>query len=175
VELESAKIVSDIWALTYGRPSQHGYSRRRNACVATRRYQWPERYPTPAAALAIARQLEFAARAEAIAAIRRLRGEGRSWQVIASLLGFDSLPDGGVVNPARLGFDYAAGLPRPPLFGPPQFVWVCPECAEVVGDTGPVGSPRQSQRGHSDGCKRLAAEVEAWDGQSAAEMRDEGT
>jgi hypothetical protein len=131
--------------------------------------------PTPAAALAIARQLEFAARAEAIAAIRRLRGEGRSWQVIASLLGFDSLPDGGVVNPARLAFDYAAGLPRPPLFGPPQFVWVCPDCAEVVGDTGPVGSPRQSQRGHSDGCKRLAAEVEAWDGQSAAEMRDEGT
>ena len=131
--------------------------------------------PTPTAALAIARQLELSARAEVIAAIRRLRGEGRSWQAIASLLGFDSLPDGGVADPARLAFDYAAGLPRPPAFAPAQLAWVCPECAEVVGDTGPAGSPWKSQRGHRYGCKRLAAEVEAWDGQSAAEMRDEGT
>jgi hypothetical protein len=39
----------------------------------------PVMVPTAAAALAIARQLQLAVRAEAIAAIRRLRGEGRSW------------------------------------------------------------------------------------------------
>ena len=60
--------------------------------------------------MAIARQLELAARAETVAAIRRLRGEGRSWRVIASLLGFDRLSDGGVADHALLAFDYAAGL-----------------------------------------------------------------
>jgi hypothetical protein len=123
--------------------------------------------PTAAAALAIARQLEVAARAEAIAAIRRLRGEGRSWQVIASLLGFDSLPNGGVADPALLAFDYAAGLPRPPLFAAPQFLWECSECKETVSDGGPEGSAGQNQRGHRNSCNLLAAEIAKWNGRSA--------
>jgi hypothetical protein len=131
--------------------------------------------PTAAAGLAIARKLELAARAEAIAAIRRLRGEGRSWHVIASLLGFDSLPDGGAANPALLAFDYAAGLPRPPLFATPQFVWLCTECKETVSEGGPDGSTTQTQRGHRDGCKLLAAEIAKWNGQSGERAADDRT
>jgi hypothetical protein len=131
--------------------------------------------PTAAAALAIARQLEFAARAEAIAAIRRLRGEGRSWQSIASLLGFDSLPDGGVANPALLAFDYAAGLPRPPLFAAPQFVWLCAECKETVNDGGPEASAGENQCGHRTGCKLLAAEIAKWNGRSVEPAADDRT
>jgi len=41
---------------------------------------------------------------------------------------------------------YAAGLPRPPLFGAPQFVWVCSECKETFSDGGPEGSAGQLQR-----------------------------
>jgi len=119
--------------------------------------------PAAASALAIARQFELAARAEAIAAIRRLRGEGRSWQVIASLLGFDQLPDGGVADPALLAFDYAAGLPRPPLFAAPRLVWVCSACKETVSDRGPERSPHQNQSGHRNGCKLLVAEIAKWE------------
>ena len=118
--------------------------------------------PTASAALAIARQLELAARAEAITAIRRLRGEGRSWQVIASILGFDSLPDGGVDDPALLAFDYTAGLPRPPLFAAPEFVWLCSECKQTISDRGPGACPRQNQCGHRNGCTLLAAEIAKW-------------
>ena len=131
--------------------------------------------PTAAAALAIARLLELAARGEAIAAIRRLRGEGRSWQAIASLLGFDALPDGGVADPPLLAFDYAAGLPRPPLLAAPQFVWLCSECKETVSDGGPDDSRTQTQRGHRDGCKLLAAEIAKWNGQSAERATDNRT
>jgi hypothetical protein len=134
----------------------------------------PVMVPTAGAALSVARQLELAARAEAIAAIRQLRGDGRSWQVIASLLGFDSLTDGGVANPALLAFDYAAGLPRPPQFAAPQFVWLCSECKETISDEGPEGSATQSQRGHRNGCNLLAAEIAKWN-EHPARRRADGT
>ena len=131
--------------------------------------------PTAAAALAIARQLELAARCEAIGAIRRLRAEGFSWQVIASILGFDSLPDGGVADPALLAFDYAAGLPRPPLFTAPQFVWVCSECKETVSDAGPDASAGMAQHGHRGGCKLLATEIARRSRRLTEDIADETT
>ena len=129
--------------------------------------------PAAASALAVARQFELAARAEAIAAIRRLRGEGRSWQAIASLLGFDQLPDGGVADPAVLAFDYAAGLPRPPLLAAPQFVWVCSECKETVSDARPEAAAEDKELGHRNGCNLRAAEISKWNGQSAEPAADE--
>src|ERR1700691_2926931 len=72
--------------------------------------------PSPATVVTIARKLELAAHAEAERAIRRVREEGQDWAVIASLLGLDALPCH-VDDPARLAFDYCAGLARPPEFG----------------------------------------------------------
>jgi hypothetical protein len=95
--------------------------------------------------------------------------------VIASLLGFDSLPDGGVADPGLLAFDYAAGLPRPPLFAAPQFVWVCSECKETVSDGGPEGCARYNQRGHRNGCNLLAAAIAKWNGQSIEDATDDKT
>src|ERR1700691_1723606 len=72
--------------------------------------------PPPAVVVTIARRLDLAAHAEVERAVRRVREEGQGWAVIASLLGLDALPCH-VDDPARLAFDYCAGLARPPEFG----------------------------------------------------------
>src|ERR1700691_4748671 len=71
--------------------------------------------PSPAVVVTIARRLELAAHAEVERAGRRVREEVQGWAVIASLLGLDALPCH-VDDPARLAFDYCAGLARPPEF-----------------------------------------------------------
>jgi hypothetical protein len=75
--------------------------------------------PSPAAVATIARRLELAAHAEVERAIRRVREEGQGWAVVASLLGLDCLPCH-VDDPARLAFDYCAGLAWPPEFDRPR-------------------------------------------------------
>jgi hypothetical protein len=40
--------------------------------------------------------------------------------------------------------------------------WTCPSCTKTVVDHGPYEShPEHNERGHADGCARLAAEVAA--------------
>ena len=117
--------------------------------------------PSPAAVVTIARRLELAAHAEVERAVRRVREEGQGWAVLASLLGLDALPCH-VDDPARLAFDYCAGLARPPEFDRPRFLWDCPACGHTVADHGPAGSPARSQQGHADGCERLAADIAEW-------------
>lgn len=117
--------------------------------------------PSPAAVVTIARGLELAAHAEVERAVRRVREEGQGWAVIASLLGLDALPCP-VDDPARLAFDYCAGLARPPEFGRPRFLWHCASCGQTVADHGPADSPTGSQEGHADGCGRLDADVAEW-------------
>jgi hypothetical protein len=112
----------------------------------------------PADVVTIARRLELAAHAEVERAIRRVREEGQGWAVIASLLGLDDLPCA-VADPAGLAFGYCAGLPRPPEFARPRFLWDCRACGQTIADHGPAGSPACSQLGHADGCERLAADV----------------
>lgn len=118
--------------------------------------------PSPATVVTIARRLELAAHAEVERAVRRVREEGQSWAVIASLLGLDALPCH-VEDPARLAFDYCAGLARAPEFDRPRFVWDCPACGQTIADHGPGGSPARSQQGHADGCERLGADVAEWE------------
>jgi hypothetical protein len=117
--------------------------------------------PSPAAVVTIARRLELAAYAEVERAVRRVREEGQGRAVIASLLGLDALPCH-VDDPARLAFDYCAGLALPPEFDQPRFLWDCPACGHTVADHGPATSPARSQQGHADGCERLAADVAEW-------------
>jgi hypothetical protein len=117
--------------------------------------------PSSAAVVTIARRLELAAHAEVERAVRRVREEGQGWAVIASLLGLDALPCH-IDDPARLAFDYCAGLPRPPEFDQPRFLWDCPACEQTIADHGPASSPARSQHGHADGCERLAADIAQW-------------
>ena len=117
--------------------------------------------PAPAAVVTIARRLEIAAHAEVERAVRRVREQGQGWAVIASLLGLDALPCH-VDDPARIAFDYCAGLALPPEFDRPRFVWDCPACGQTVADHGPAGSPARSQHGHADGCERLVGDVAEW-------------
>jgi hypothetical protein len=118
--------------------------------------------PAPADVVTIARRLEIAAHAEVERAVRRVRGEGQGWPVIASLLGLDDLPCD-VADPARLAFDYCAGLARPPEFDRPRFLWDCPACGQTIADHGPAGSPARSQEGRAAGCERLVGDVAKWE------------
>jgi hypothetical protein len=118
--------------------------------------------PAPAAVVTIARRLEIAAHAQVECAVRRVREEGQSWAVIASLLGLDALPCH-VDDPARLAFDYCAGLARPPEFERPRFLWDCPACGQTIADHEPTDSPACSQQGHAAGCERLVADVAEWE------------
>jgi hypothetical protein len=83
--------------------------------------------PDAAAVVTIARRLEIAAHAEVERAVRRVREEGQSWRAVASLLGLDDLPCY-VADPAKLAFDYCAGVALAPAFAPPRFCWDCPAC-----------------------------------------------
>jgi hypothetical protein len=112
--------------------------------------------------VSIARRLELAGHAEVVRGIRRVREEGQSWAVVASLLGLDDLPCA-VADPAGLAFDYVAGLARPAEFARPRFLWDCPACGQTVADHGPADSPACGQQGHADGCERLGAEAAGWD------------
>lgn len=117
--------------------------------------------PSSAVVVTIARGLELAAHAEVGRAVRRVREEGQGRAVVASLLGLDALPCH-VDHPARLAFDYCAGLALPPEFDRPRFLWDCPACGQTVADHGPASSPARSQQGHADGCERLAGDVAEW-------------
>jgi hypothetical protein len=82
--------------------------------------------------------------------------------VIASLLGLDALPCH-VDDPARLAFDYCAGLARPLEFDRARFLWDCPACGQTIADHGPADNPADSQQGQVGGCERLVADVAEWE------------
>ena len=63
---------------------------------------------------------------------------------VATLLGFDDLGIA-ISDPARLAFEYCAGVPRPPTFVPPMLAWDCPVCGQTVVDQGlPTARPNAS-------------------------------
>lgn len=118
---------------------------------------WPE--PEPLAGIKAARHIGWAAQQ----AVRRLaaqaRSDGRSWAQIGEAMGFRRDPGHGVF-PAVEGFRVAAS----DLGGGLSASWRCPQCGAVVLDYGPeAGGPADSERGHGEGCARLAADIAAWD------------
>jgi hypothetical protein len=114
-----------------------------------------------AMAVQLGRELERAARAEVVGAVRRLRGAGRSWREVAGFLGLDGESLGvAIADPARLGFDYCAGLPAAPVFALPSFRWECRACGQTVTDRGPDvqgAEGAEAELGHASGCRRIAA------------------
>ena len=123
----------------------------------------PAQLLAPAAALRVARQVELAARHEVSVRIRRAREDGLSWHEIGGLLGLGPLAADADVSVASYAFDYTVG-PRPatPWYDPLVFLWTCPACGQMIRDRGPVLMPMADEKGHADGCGRLAATQAAW-------------
>ena len=67
------------------------------------------------------------------------------------------------VSVASYAFDYTIG-PRStgPWYDPPVFPWTCPTCGQTIRDRGPVLMPVADEKGHADGCGRLAAVQAEW-------------
>ena len=123
----------------------------------------PAQLLAPAAALRIARQVELAARAQVGVHIRRSREDGLSWHEIGALLDFGPLAAASGTSVAQYAFDYCVGPhPEAPWFDPPVFMWTCPACGQMIRDRGPVLMPAADEKGHADGCGRLAAAQAEW-------------
>jgi hypothetical protein len=123
----------------------------------------PAQLLAPAAALRVARQVELAARAEVGRQIRRAREDGLSWHEIGGLLGFSPLAADSRTSVAQYAFDYCVGpSSAAPWFDPPVFAWTCPACGQMIRDRGPVLMPAADEKGHADGCGRLAAVQAEW-------------
>jgi hypothetical protein len=115
-----------------------------------------------AMAVRAGRELEIAARLAVVAAVKRLRGQGRTWRELAGLLGLDSHALGvQIADAAELAFTYCAGLPAPPVFAGPSLVWQCRSCGETVVDHGPDVRGAEAELGHASGCRRLGGGVAA--------------
>jgi hypothetical protein len=97
---------------------------------------------------------------------RQAREDGHSWQEIGVALGSKAVADSGA-SVADVAYDYAAGTTG---FGRASFAWVCSACRSTVIDRGPqVGHPADSEGGHADDCRRMAAEITAWNASREAE------
>jgi hypothetical protein len=107
-----------------------------------------------------------------------LRSEGASWQEIADLLKIEWSSE---YVRAERAFDMVAD-PAPSRFDSPRVYWTCAGplgCGQYVTDKGPYESyPADNEHGHAEGCRRLAAEIQAYeqeqtDRERRAEVMDE--
>ncbi len=117
--------------------------------------------PESLAAVRAAQRLAFAAEH----AIRRYahdaREDGHGWDEIGTALGCRPDPDRGITAAGA-----AFRLVAPDLGSGPCFGWTCPACRKTVLDHGPeMGHPVDQERGHGEGCARLAEAVRAYDAQ----------
>lgn len=110
-----------------------------------------------AVAVRAGRELERQARLTVVAAVKRLRSEGRTWRNLAALLGLDSESLGTpIADKAELAFAYCAGLPRAPTFARPSLIWECRSCGEMIVDLGPGVKGDEAEFGHAARCRRIA-------------------
>lgn len=123
--------------------------------------------PEPLAALAAARSLERAARDAWRQHAKAAREDGRTWADIGEALGYADDPQPGMTSVAEHAFAaLASDLGRGPSFG-----WTCPACLQTVLDYGPeMGHAEDAERGHAEGCARLAESARAY----GAQWEDEG-
>jgi hypothetical protein len=123
----------------------------------------PRQLLAPAAALRVARQVELAARHQVGVHVRRARAEGLSWHEIGGLLDFGLLAAASNTSCAQYAFDYCVGPhPASPWYDAPVFTWTCPACGQIIRDRGPVLMPAADEKGHADGCGRLAIVQAEW-------------
>jgi hypothetical protein len=127
------------------------------AAAMSRILSWSGADPADdAAAVRAGRQLERSAHLAVVAAVKRLRGAGRTWRELAPVLGLDSRALGvQIADEALLAFTYCAGLAQAPAFARPSLVWGCRSCGQTVVDNGPGVQGDAAETGHADGCPRI--------------------
>ncbi|MEV0005907.1 hypothetical protein AB0H28_26980 [Micromonospora sp. NPDC050980] len=135
-------------------------------------YGFPE--PQPLAGLQAALSVARLAQNQAYTFAKGLRGEGSSWDEIADLLEIEWSED--YVRRER-AFELVAGPVSSYSYDRYVF-FTCggPRgCGESITDRGPYnGYPSDNEDGHAEGCRRLAAEVEAYRrAQDERERRDQ--
>jgi hypothetical protein len=126
----------------------------------------------PLAGLRAAREVELGARYSTRNYIRDAREAGHTWQDIGTALdltpGGEADLAGGTI--AEAAYSYAAGSPDTETarrYGR-SFSWTCGSCEGLISDHGLSNGPADDERGHADGCARLAATIATWDAESAA-------
>lgn len=119
----------------------------------------------PLAGLLAAREIELGARHTAHGYIRDAREAGHSWHEVGTALGLAPGADADQVaqTVGEAAYTYAAGRPDTETarrYGR-SFAWTCTSCDRVVSDQGLCNGPAEDERGHGEGCRRLAATVAA--------------
>jgi hypothetical protein len=95
-------------------------------------------------------------------AARAAREQEKTWTDIGEATGFADPPQPGMTSVAEHAFHRFAS----DIGSGPSVVWRCRSCGELVSDHGPeLGNPADAERGHAEGCARLAGAVAAWDAQ----------
>jgi hypothetical protein len=129
------------------------------------------REPAPAAGLTAALAVVKAAQQQAYKFVRGLRSEGVSWREAAGLL---QVPWVEERSQAEVAFELVCG-PEPEGWRTPSVYWRCggpSGCGKYITDRGPYNCyPSDNEDGHADGCRRLAAEDDAYLRES--ELREE--
>jgi hypothetical protein len=124
----------------------------------------------PADGLVAARAVELQARKMTRDYIRDARETGTGWAKVGELLSLQREAERQDISIAEAAFDLAAG-PRDAHWAPTYgrtFRWDCASCGQKIDDEGPEAWPGDFRRGHGKGCRRLAAEVRAWNRQAGA-------
>jgi hypothetical protein len=123
-------------------------------------YSWPE--PRPLAGLQAALTVVRMAQDQAYAFAKALRGEGTSWREIADLL---EIPWSDEYSRVERAYELVAGA-APSTFSN-RVYWTCggpAGCGQYITDRGPYnGHPVDNEDGHTEGCRRLAAESAAYE------------
>ena len=119
--------------------------------------------PEPLAGIGFALMLADAARHQIHRYIKRAREDGETWRQIGQALCLQQLADERDGDVGAEAFEYAAGPPTQP-FDRLWFSWTCPACQSRVIDYGTYsGHPDDCETGHTDGCRRRAAAVAAYE------------
>jgi hypothetical protein len=119
---------------------------------------WTANEAEPLAGITAAKHLEWAAAKAVRDHARRAREDGLTWGRIAGALGCKGDPGYGV-SPAEEAFRQLAS----DLGSGPSFGFTCGTCLKTVIDHGPeCGHPEDCERGHAEGCTRLAEAVRAY-------------
>jgi hypothetical protein len=127
--------------------------------VVTGEPGWTANEAEPLAGITAAKHLEWGAAKAIRDHARRAREDGLTWARIGEAMGFAGDPQPGMTSVAEHAFQrLASARGRSSSFG-----FTCGTCLKTVIDYGPeCGHPEDCERGHAEGCTRMAEAVRAY-------------
>jgi len=137
------------------------------------RPSWPgsistTRYAEPLAGIRAAQTVQHAAGRVVGDYVTYARGEGIGWREIGEALGLAGDGERSGYDLAVAGYEHVTA--EPDRSWERSFYYTCPACEQGISDLGPYEShPEDNERGHGEGCTRLAAAIAGWQAQRDAE------